>query len=495
MKNYGIPTLLDLVSDGGSAVTVTPGANPQSVEFLIQAPKAGLDDNWPLCTNIICAADTLIDEPAEGTASALTGDEMALVMDSYDVNSPIIGNTHPRDTFTGPIAKHIVEFFCGGYRYSDGMRRQISAVGDTDFNYTHYQILPFAHELFEKPHHSAIWLGWLNATKVKNYVAASTALQAIGSAGSNGIVIGATTIRNWVEFIVSDELIIPTINQWHLYETPASGGTTAIIQGIGTPNGLLDVQDGCRVAALLELTPANGLGGVTDPSTLVGVTIPQFGQDLTVNIDGFYSAFHRAIGRHPVISRSVYPGGDDTPANAVPFASLTTAANAVNLLQAQAAQLTIDDRGGNPYTMHALVGGLPGAFGGVPNPNNLAVADGQSNGGSGNSLIGTMYVPWRAPGLSSQLTKIKKFWGDLKVIRNFGNGGSAPVSGKFRWMTNEMRELGPAKKQQMLSMTGKPATLQRIYSTGTPDPRTANLHSANKRDATLPQRVSFKAPS
>jgi hypothetical protein len=62
-------------------------------------------------------------------------------------------------------------------------------------------------------------------------------------------------------------------------------------------------------------------------------------------------------------------------------------------------------------------------------------------------------------------------------------------------MTNEMRELGPAKKQQMLSMTGKPATLQRIYSTGTPDPRTANLHSANKRDATLPQRVSFKAPS
>jgi hypothetical protein len=477
MKNYGIPTLLDLVSDGGSAVTVTPGANPQSVEFLIQAPKAGLDDNWPLCTNIICAADCIIEQLAE-SAGQLNGDVLPLVMDSYDVNSPILGNTHPRDTFTSPIAKHIVEFFCGGYRYSDGMRRQISAVAGT-YLYTNYQLLPFAHELFEKPHHSSIWLGWLNATKIKNYVGAAAAL----GVASGGTTLGNVTIRNWVEFVVSDELIMPTINQWHLYETPASGGTTAIIQGIGTPNGLLDVQDGARVAALLELTPALGLGGVTLPETLVGVTIPQFGQDLTVNIDGFYSAFHRAIGRHPEVSINTIVGGDDA-----------AAATTVGGLQALINQaLTIDDRGGNPYQEAARVGS---GVVGPANANNLANASGNLGAGgysdAPNTAEGTLYVPWRALGLQSQLTKIKKFWGDLKVIRNFGNGGTAPTSGKFRWVTNEMRELGPAKKKQLLAMTGKPATLDRIYSTGTPDPRTGHLHADNKRDATLPQRVVFK---
>lgn len=480
MRNYGIPTLLDLVSDGGSAVTVTPGNNPQPVQFLIQAPKAGLDDNWPLCTNIVSAASTIL-EASEGGAAPMTGDWMNLIMDSYDVNSPIFGLTHPRDTFTSPIAKHIVEFVCAGYRYSDGMRRQISGGAGT-YNFTNYQLLPFAHELFEKPHHSAIWLGWLNATKVTNYVAQSGALS--GFTGTSSNVFGNVTVRNWVEFVVSDELIMPTINQWHLYEVPASGGTTAIMQGLGTPNGLLDVQDGSRVASLFELSGSIGLGGVCDPAAIVGVTIPQFGQDLTVNIDGFFTAYHRAIGYHPVISTGMVPGGDSA-ANATTVAGLQAIIND---------ELTVDDRGGNPYVQQARVG-LTASVGSIANPNDLNVADGSDNPTAPASLAGhqgLMYVPWRALGRDSQLTKIKKFWGDLKIIRNYGNGGSAPSSGKHRFVTNELRELGPSKKNELIAKTGKPATLQKIYSTGVPDPRTAHLHGQNKRDATLPQRVMFK---
>ena len=485
MRNYGVPTLLDLVSDGGSAVTVTPNSNPQPVQFLIQAPKAGLDDNWPLCTNIVCAADIALGS-AEGAPESLTGDVLPLAMDSYDVNSPIFGLTHPRDTFTSPIAKHIVEFFCGGYRYSDGMRRQISGT-EQAYHFTNYQLLPFSHELFEKPHHSAIWLGWLNATKITNYVGSSSALAGY----SPNTAIDSVTVRNWVEFVVSDELIMPTINQWHLYETPASGGTTAIMQGLGTPNGLLDVMDGSRVAALLELNNTLGLGGVTNPTFLTSVTIPQFGQDLTVNIDGFFSAFHRALGGHPVISKALQRGGEAaaTAASVAALQALLTGDGGVD-----GGGMLIDDRGGNPYTEDAIVG----AEAAISNPNNLANAFSAENGRAGlggSTGGGTMYVPWRAPGRDSQLTKIKKFWGDLKLIRTWGNGSSAPASGKFRFVTNELRELGPSKKQELISKTGKPAALQRIYSTGVPDPRTGHLHKANKRDATLPQRVMFKAKS
>ena len=474
MRNYGVPTLLDLTSDGGNAVTVTPGSNPQAVQFLVQAPKAGLDDNWPLCTNIIVATDISIDQPESG-ASEINGDVLPLVIDSYDVNSPIFGLTHPRDTFTSPIAKHIVEFFCSGYRYSDGMRRQIGiSAGGVSF-YTNYQVLPFAHELFTKPHHSAIWLGWLNATKVTTYVAGSAALNGV----SSGASLGAATVRTWCEFVVSDELIMPTINQWHLYEPPASGGTTSILQGLGTPNGLLDVMDGSRVAALLELTPALGLGGVTDPAGVTSVTIPQFGQDVTVNIDGFFSAFHRVLGAHPEISKNLFPGGDGA----------ATAAN-VAALQGLTANLTIDDRGGNPYQMATAVG--KGPANGFQLQQGL-IGSGLTGGYDPSSAgIGIMYIPWRAPGKDSQLTKIKKFWGDLKVIRTFGNSRSAPSSGKYRFVTNELRELGPSKKKELVAKTGKPAKLERIYSSGVPDPRTAHLHPG-KRDATLPQRVMFRA--
>jgi hypothetical protein len=427
MRNYGSIQTLDVYADGGaSAVSVTPGAAVQPVEFTVQAPKAGVDGNWPLAMNIMVKTSIVVDQPSSG-GSTLELDETTVIMDSYNVNSPLLGLTHPRDTYTGPIAKNIAEFFSAGFTSSDGGRIQVAAA-DGDTTLVLYQLLPFAHEAFERPHHFAPWLGWLNATKINAYVAASTA---IASFSTGAVTKTPCTVSCWIEYVVSSELIMPGFAQYHLYETPASGGTTALVNGIGTQNGMADVKDGCRLAMLLELMSINGMGGATTADNVTSVNIPQLGLDQTFNVDSFFSAFRRAIGGH---RGSI------------------------------AASVT------EPYTDRS-------------GPPNIVATDVLTN----LNAAGALYIPWRFPGRDQQITKLLRFFGDLKVTRSFT---SVPSSGKHRFVTCELREFGPAKKKEMIGKTGKTSyVLKRIFENGNPYAVDLERHPNKVRG--LPERVIF----
>jgi len=427
MRNYGSIQTLDVYADGGaSAVSVTPGAAVQAVEFTVQAPKAGVDGNWPLAMNIMVKTSIVVDQPASG-GSTLEVDETVNVIDSYNVNSPLLGLTHPRDTYTGPIAKNIAEFFSAGYTSSDGGRVQVPAA-DGDTTLVLYQLLPFAQENFERPHHFAPWLGWLNATKINAYIAASTA---IGTYSTGAVTKTPCTVSCWIEYVVSSELLMPAFAQYHLYETPASGGTTATVQGIGTQNGMADVKDGSRIAMLLELANVNGMGGATTADVYTSINIPQLGMDQTFNIDSFFSAFRRAMGGHK---------GSIAASATVPYT----------------------DRSGPP---------------------NIVATDVLTN----LNAAGALYLPWRFPGRNQQITKLVRFFGDLKRTSSFS---TVPSSGKYRFVTCELREFGEAKKKEMIGKTGKTAyRLERIYENGTPDG--ADLERHPNKTRSLPQRVIF----
>lgn len=438
MRSFGVPQILDLTSDGGSSVSVTPGTTPQKVEFLVQAPKAGVGDAWPIALNYVSCIRTTFDQAASG-GTVVNWDQLALVADSFDVQSPTLGNTHARNTFTGPITKHIIEFISSGYEYSDGARIQLIAA-DGDVTLDMYYVLPMAHECFEKPHHSGVWLGWLNATKVVTYTATAAAVDPL----STGAVLKApTSVRTWIEYVVSNELLMPTINQWVMYETPATGGTTAIVNGIGTANGLQDVLDGSRVAALLELTSIL-MGGATTADAYTSVTIPQIAQDVTVNIDAFFSAYRRLIGGH-----------------VGPISGVSAVTNTAGVI----ANAALVDRAGNPNLM-----------GVTTTVNNLL------------NSPAALYIPYRAPGKSAMLSKMLKFFGDLKITRTFS---TVPSSGKFRFVTNELRELGPAKKQELIGKTGRPASLEKIHSNGSTDGGAKRGMNTTRKQAVLPERVNF----
>lgn len=430
MRSYGQPQLLDLLSNGSSSVSLTPGATTQKAEFLISAPRAGVGDNWPLCTNLVTRARTTFDQAASAGVG-VNWDDLAIIMDSFDVNSPILGNTHPKDTFTGWITKHLAEFVSGGYNYTDGGRTQIAG-GDGDTTLDMYYVLPFEHMCFERPHQSAVWLGWLKDTKITTYLAAASV---VGALSTGAVIKAPTNVQMWAEYVVSDELIMPWMNNFHRYQAPAAGGTTAILSGIGTANGYNDVLNGSRVLGMFELMSGTP-GGPTTADNYTSVSIPQINQDVTVNIDGFFAAYWRAIGGHRG-----------------PIAS--------------AAGVAQHDRGGNPRGMSTSQGSFTGDL-----LNNASA----------------FYIPWRAPGMDQMLTKALKFFGDLKVTRTFT---SAPSSGTFYFVLNEARELGDQKKQQMIAATGKSGTLETIWGSGSKG--TADNARHPRRSAVLPERVVFSS--
>jgi hypothetical protein len=436
MRNYGVPQFLDVT--GNSPTTITPGAAPTLVEFLVQAPKSGVGDNWPLGMAYVVAAGVTIDQ---GAAGALINWEnwFGSVFDSFNVENPLLGTTHERTTYQAMAAKHIIEFMSRGYAYGDGARGQIAAA-DADYPVYVYQTLPMAHELNERPHHSAFWLGWLNATKVQAYMAASTA----PASYSTGAVFETATVRCWIEYVVSDELVMPVLNHWKRYEDDAGSKATHFIKGVGTANGLNDVLDGSRIVALLELCNGGGAvnwGGASTALNFTSYGMPQLSQEQTTNVDAYFNAFHT------VVRGAKRVGHTGTAAAGVPQEDVTgasTQADPVGVVQT------------SPLN-HAR----------------------------------QMYIPVRAPGVNFQLTKQPKFFGDLKRIATFT---AAPSSGKMVFLLNEFRELGDGKKKQMIAMTGRPGRLDRIFTNPGPmvnRTSTKQKQAGKGREAVLAERVLF----
>lgn len=420
MKNYGMPQIHDLTSDGATQVAVTPATTVTSAEFVINAPKSAVGDNWPLAMALVTRVRCGLDQAASGGA-AVNWDDLPRVVDSVNTSCPLFGTMFSRESSSGPIVKHIMEFFGKAYTYVDGARNQIPST-DGDVAVDQYFVQPFAHELLQKPHHAAPWMGWLAGGKHTVYIAGTAILDSL----STGLVLEATcNVQSWIEYVVSKKLLIPHFGQFHVYETPAAGGTTALLQGVGTNNGLSDVKDGSRLAALLELSDQKGMGAADGADNITSVTIPQLGQDITVNVDAFFAAFRGLVGGHRG-----------------PISGVSTT--------------IVHDRSGNPEGMAA-----------TPNATmNTATA---------------MYTPYRAPGRDTQMTKIPKFFGELKVIRSFT---TAPTSGRHRFATLEFREFSNAKKREMVARTGKTVV------------RTGRIFSAkpidNKGDASvLPEFVDF----
>jgi hypothetical protein len=255
-----------------------------------------------------------------------------------------------------------------------------------------YFVLPFAHECLQQPHDSAIWLGWLTNSELVTYIAATTVLDAV----STGLVIeGTCNVQSWIEYVVADQLDIPVIQQWRIYDAPAAGGNQAVLEAVGSAGGLSNVKDGSRIAGIFELHDLLGFGGADGADNITSVAIPQLGQDVTVHIDGFFSSYRRIMG------------GRRGPGSGV-------------------GTTIIHDGGGNPHTLEA-----------TPNAQLHAST--------------ALYTPWRAPGTNAQLTKMPKFAGDLRIVRTFT---TAPSSGRHRFALNEFRELHPSKKDDLLRRAG-----------------------------------------
>jgi hypothetical protein len=290
MRRFGSALLLDLKVGGAAAsASVTPGASSVGTSFSAPSLKQAVGtDNYPLCRGIMTKNVVTLDQAASGGA-ALNYDGLFRINDSFNVNVPQIGLTHDRAVFTGPVAKHIAEFFALGYKSCDNARAQISA-SDGDTVVTLYTFLPFTNECVEDPEGFWPWVGWLRDMELTFSVAAATAI----AAASTGAVSKATcTLTAWLETYPTPQLVLPAISQWVKYTTnAASGQNLMLLQNVGlSGNGVPAVAEGSRLAALIEVMSPLGLGGASTGDLFTSFGCPELSQDQTPNIDGFLTSF------------------------------------------------------------------------------------------------------------------------------------------------------------------------------------------------------------
>jgi hypothetical protein len=347
-RSGGSGIVLDLSANGAKTVVAAPGS---SQTFTLPAPKLAANGNYPRACRIVVRVRGVVDNNGEGDA-AVDWSDLARIVRSFETQCPLYGTIHKADTFKGPVAKHVAEFLSCGYNYYGGVGNGIAA-GDGAAPFDISFALPFSHEAFFSPLDFAPWVGWLAQLQLTINLAGSDVFDVIGA----GPIAGNLTVTAWIEAVPTKTLELPSVNQFRAYVPPAAGGGQALLNNVGQAGGLSCVQPGSRLAGLLEMMAASGMGGpsTTDEDLYTQFSADQLNQPLTNNLKSFIAQY-QMLRRQSVVGGRVTVGTTSEPNTA-----------------------------GNPY----------------------------------NEAGELMFYPWRVPGADAEIGSQQKFMGNLTLDRTF----------------------------------------------------------------------------
>jgi hypothetical protein len=389
---------LDLrTPDGSFSVTMTPGAAEQPAQFKITGDKGTFGGGWLKATGITKCLTTVFDQAASG-GSAVFWDELPRVIGGFEMLHPLWGTMLTKETGSGPILKHLIEFIGHGGQYAGDDARAVIAAADGDTTCDLYVTYPFAQRCMVRPTDQMPWVGWLDQTLLNFYLAPSTAIAAV----STGAVIKATTsLRMGLDYVLDNDLEIPTLSYWQRY-THNAGSETIRALGLGSagPKGTKGVE---RLVGIYELFNVWGFGGCTTADNITAVFLEQLGLSRVTNVDMLVKNYLKTLGgvRSP-------KGG-----------------NGASALHAMA---------GNPYTMGAT----------------------PSNRLNASTLA---YLPLRAPGRDQEITKVPKFAGDLVVTQTYT---STPSSGQHILVVQSIREFTTEMARELAARANRSGAKVRV---------------------------------
>src|SRR6185295_9518274 len=155
-----------------------------------------------------------------------------------------------------------------------------AADGDTTVDL--YFSFPFAQKNFARPADFMPWMGWLENTICKFFLATSTAIAAV----STGAVIKATTnVQMWMEYVVDKTLDAVSLPYWRLFKQSATGGTTFLMANIGANDGWKRCQDWIRLAGIYLLTSNAGMGAIDTADNITAFACERLEIDRIENVD------------------------------------------------------------------------------------------------------------------------------------------------------------------------------------------------------------------
>lgn len=296
MRNHTTPKLYELVSQQGKNPNVTPGTAPQSVQFLMQnLPTSKEGKFWYYVTSLCIKLVVTINQPAEGGA-AITSDQLWQIVQSVQVQCPILGQTYTHQNTPGALLGNIMQYM--GLSYNRAPVAETIPAADGNTTVTLYYRIPYAFEFLVKPHETSPWAGFFEGGTVEVKIDVTSVL---GGISTGATVTTPCNLRCWIEVIPSPEACIHVPFNFRLHQTPGNS-TRQVIQDMGSPDGLqgIDMSKGVGLAALLYLMNPTGLGigGNTTADNIVSYDIPWRDQDRVDIPDGPFMSLIAQMGNN-----------------------------------------------------------------------------------------------------------------------------------------------------------------------------------------------------
>jgi hypothetical protein len=211
-----------------------------------------------------------------GESADIRNDVLYQVIQSIQVQCPILGQLFTHNNTRGTILGNIIQYVCNGY--NDVPRVPNIAPGETETRVLYIRI-PFSNEYLRKPHEISPWAGFLEGGTVE---IKTSPVDILSDAGFTDAEVDEINFRMWLDLIPSPEAVLHTPCHWREHTTPG-GSTRHIITDMGSPDGLqgIDQSKGVGIAALYglaQLTPL-GFGGATAISSYLAFDLPFRDQD------------------------------------------------------------------------------------------------------------------------------------------------------------------------------------------------------------------------
>lgn len=380
MRDHTTPLWKELTAQGLETITITPGTSAQAGTFNISGipPVTGNERNY--AQRFVGHLQTVLDTDAAG--SAVSWDQLPKAMQSWQLQSPLLGDVFPAAHSRGAVIAHLAQVFALGGNYPQPARAQIPTNVDANYTIDLFYALSLSWNCFAKPHESAQWVGLFDQGTLTGTLDASNVLDGDYA----GAVLAATTqLRAWVEYQPDKDAFLGVPIQIR-ERVIAGGGTSPVLKGVGQETGLVDVKQGCGLFGLFWLTDQTTIWGtnVSGPDgvdNFTGFECGWRGQPKTRNLDPFFIALEQAMPKRPG-----------------PLAGTGTT--------------IMHDGAGWPETMAAT-------------PSNRPAASATK-----------MFLPIIFPGLDFETSKAQRVLGDLQV--NFDV--TAAISGSHRFVSFELME-------------------------------------------------------
>jgi len=296
MRNHTTAKFYELVSQQGKNPVVTPGSSPQAVQFLLNNIPTGKEGKfWYYAMSVILKVVVAINQPGSGGA-ALTDDQLWKVIQSVNLQCPILGQLATHQNTRGSVLGLIMQYFGFGFTRLP-LQPVIGAATDTTV--TLYYRLPLSYEFLRKPHETAPWGGFLEGGTFEVKLDVATVLDA----DSTGATLTSANFRAWLEMIPAPEAVLHTPVHWREHQVPGNS-TKHIIQDFGSSDGLngLDQSKGVGLAHLSYLMNPTGAGlaGSTTADNIISYDIPWRDQDRVDVPDAPFANLQAMLGANRI---------------------------------------------------------------------------------------------------------------------------------------------------------------------------------------------------